>query len=267
MKAYEASTGIRLPLKSWTVLRLDGKAFHTFTKDLAKPFDANLMADMSLTMKYLCANVEGAVFGYTQSDEISIIMHDFGGEARQQWFGGKVQKMVSVSASIAGAFFNAARQSDISKLAFFDARVFALPNVEEVKNYLLWRQMDAERNALFMAASEYYTHKKLLNKSKSEKISMLAEAGREWDKGYSNREKFGGMCRKVASMQPVSYTRKDTGEQLSTEALRSWWIATCVVPFKHSWDEPGFNFLRPEEPSCHPNEFLSLGRTRASMSG
>lgn len=267
MKSYEATTDMRLPAKSWAVLRLDGKAFHSYTRDLVRPFDQLFMQDMTLTMKYLCESVGNAVFGYTQSDEISILIHDLARENHQLWFGGKIQKIVSVAASMAGAYFNASRSADVDNLAVFDARVFALPNVAEVKAYLLWRQMDAERNALFMAASEFYSHKELLGKTKQEKISMLQEVGQDWTDSYSHREKFGAMCRKVASVQPVSYTRKDTGETLTTEAERSFWIVNQAVPFKAHWDSPGFSFLNPEEPICPPNQFSLLGHTSASTPG
>src|SRR5690349_5878638 len=106
MKDYEFSTGSTIAPRTWAVIRLDGKAFHTYTRGLERPFDRKLMADMDFTMQYLCEQVEGAIFGYTQSDEISIVITDLTSERAQLWFAGKVQKIVSVSASIASAVFN-----------------------------------------------------------------------------------------------------------------------------------------------------------------
>jgi tRNA(His) guanylyltransferase len=271
MKAYEAQTGTCLPSKSWAVLRLDGKSFHTYTKDLNQPFDYLFLVHMDSVTRFLMKKIPNAVFGYTQSDEISILMHNLGTEKNQHWFNGKVQKIVSVAASYAGAKFNVMRhQGDRiaeDDFGIFDARVSALPSVAEVKNYLLWRQQDALRNAVFMAASEYYSHKELMHKSAGAKVAMLAEAGKDWERDYPARVRFGGMTRKVATMLPVEYARKDTGEVLKTEALRTTVVTTAAIPFKLAFDSRAFNFLSPEELPCQPSEFLSLEHTPVSTSG
>jgi tRNA(His) guanylyltransferase len=257
MKAYEAATGPALPSKSWAVLRLDGKSFHTYTKDLQRPFDFKFMEDMLDLTTFLSRKVGGAVFSYTQSDEISIIFHDLGSPQHQHWFAGKVQKIVSVAASYAGAYWSFLR-GEVDNFGVFDARVFALPSAVEVKNYLLWRQQDAMRNSLFMAASEFYSHTALLGRSGPEKVSMLAEAGKDWAKDYSPRAQLGGMAGRVASLEEVSYTRKDTGAEESTLAARSFWVARSAVNFRENFHTPVFSFLNPEESLCSPHEFLSL---------
>jgi len=230
MKQYERETGSVLPPNSWSVLRLDGKAFHTYTKNLEKPYDIALMGAMVGVMKFLCENISSAVFGYTQSDEISIILTDTQSERTQLWFGGKVQKIVSVAAGYASAKFNKFRPEQ--DLAVFDARVFTLPSQPEVVNYLCWRQMDCMRNALFLAASEYYSHKELHGKTRDEKISMLAEAGREWPSRYPKTFTLGVQCKKVYKPETVSYTRKDTGATDQTNVLRAHWEVTPATEYQ-----------------------------------
>jgi tRNA(His) guanylyltransferase len=222
MKSYESATGSAIPAKTWSVIRLDGKAFHSYTKNLRKPFDYRLLADMDDTMKYLCENIEGAVFGYTQSDEISIL---FGGPSErdtQLWFGGKVQKIVSVSAGLASAKFNSYRAQISSELAVFDSRVFSLPSEAEVRNYLRWRQQDSIKNSVFMAASRLFSHKQLIGKTVGEKISILEDTEFPWS-SYVPRVKVGAQCYKVYTKAIVSYTRRDTGEKEQTEAVRASW--------------------------------------------
>ena len=174
---YEDRTRTYLPRRCYTVIRVDGKAFHTYTKGLQKPFDNDLISDMNETAKYLCQNIQGAKMGYVQSDEISIILTDFDSLTTAAWFDGNIQKMSSVAASMATAKFNQLRAErlltsswksyvfgrgqedeplflnwDFSvtiqniELAHFDARTFAIPSREETINYLIWRQQDAKRN-------------------------------------------------------------------------------------------------------------------------
>ena len=221
MKNYEWQIDPTLPRKTWAVIRLDGKAFHTYTKKLDRPFDRKFLSDMASTMTYLCENIDGAQFGYTQSDEISIVLSDLATENTQMWFGGSVQKIVSVSASLAGAVFNRLR-TEVVDLAAFDARVFALPSVTEVYRYLRWRQGDARRNGLFMAASQFYSHKELHGRNAQEKVCMLEQAGSPWE-SYPDRVKFGAQCEKVYSEEKVTYTRRDTGEAETVMAVRGRW--------------------------------------------
>lgn len=257
MKAYEAATSTVLPDKCWAVIRLDGKAFHSYTRNLDKPFSKSLHTDMDLLMKFLCTQIEGAVFAYTQSDEISIILHNLSSPNQQLWFDGKVQKIVSVTASYAGACWAKLRR-DGDNYGVFDARVFALPCVEEVINYLLWRQRDCEKNAVFMAASEYFSHKELTGKTAQQKISMLENLGEIWLTDYTDRQRWGAVCGKVAQEGTVFYTRKDTGEQLTTKALRTFWVSRSAPYFSETAiDSPVFSFLRPLEQLCQPQEFLS----------
>lgn len=166
MKNYENVDRKHLMRRNPTVIRIDGKAFHTWTRGLKKPYDDSLVISMAETMKYLVDSIQGAVLGYTQSDEISIFLRDYDRLVTEAWFDNNIQKMVSVSASLATAFFNshvATTWADPPKyLATFDSRVFSLPK-EEVTNYFLWRQQDCTRNSVQGAGQHYLGHKKTQN--------------------------------------------------------------------------------------------------------
>lgn len=179
MKSYENISRIYLEKKMPVIVRIDGKAFHTFTRNFKKPFDEVMVKAMQDTMKYLCENVEGCVLGYTQSDEITLVLCDYKKETSQAWFDNNMQKICSVSASMATLAFN--RYFDIclqnlndddkndvttvciynhakEKGAMFDSRAFNIP-VDEVNNCLLWRQLDAIRNSIQSVAQANFSHK------------------------------------------------------------------------------------------------------------
>jgi tRNA(His) guanylyltransferase len=182
MKRYEGITQTKLMNRTPVIIRLDGKAFHTFTRGLQKPFDQLLNDAMVKTMHALCESIQGAVLGYTQSDEISILLQDWASFETDGWYDYKIQKMVSVAASIATATFNAAFQHPTKKtLALFDARIFNLP-FEEVNNYYIWRQQDATRNSINSLAQSLFSHKELqgLNVSQVQDLMML-QRGINWN--------------------------------------------------------------------------------------
>lgn len=106
MKGYEGVSRNFLTRRVPAIIRLDGKAFHTFTKGMEKPFDPVLTQAMQETMKYLCENIQGCVLGYTQSDEITLVLTDYATIQTDAWFGYNIQKMCSVSASMATMAFN-----------------------------------------------------------------------------------------------------------------------------------------------------------------
>lgn len=194
MKDYENVSRLKFTKKSPVIIRLDGKAFHTFTKGFERPFDTIFMEAMQKTCKFLCENIMGCKFAYTQSDEISLLLVDYESNESQQWFDNNIQKMVSVSASMATLAFNSAykefvdqwgeanlpgwaeggtnepiepmlmKQADIytSKFdkALFDSRAFVLPK-EEVCNYFIWRQQDATRNSILMVAQSMFSFKEM----------------------------------------------------------------------------------------------------------
>lgn len=166
MKSYEAVPKIKLVKRMPVIMRLDGKAFHTYTRGLQKPWDKRMVDSMAEAAKHVCENVSGAKLAYVQSDEISILFVDYEKIETQPWFDYQVQKMVSVAAALASVQFNfTATMLGIQKdLAVFDARVFNIPK-EDVNNYFIWRQQDATRNSIQGLSQSLYNHKELQNKS------------------------------------------------------------------------------------------------------
>ncbi len=191
MKNYENISRIYLTKKSPVIIRIDGKAFHTFTRGLKKPFDPLFMEVMQIVAQKLCATISGCKLAYIQSDEISLLLTDYDTTDTQPWFDNNLQKLVSVSASIATLAFNKAFEqraelvfdaySDmwnisesetkyrdcliacVSKGAMFDARAFILPK-EEVCNYFIWRQQDATRNSILSVAQSVFSAKEMQGK-------------------------------------------------------------------------------------------------------
>lgn len=175
--AYEARSRTYLTRRTPVILRLDGKAFHTFTRGCDKPFDQKLIDAMTTTAQYLVDNIQGARLSYTQSDEISILLCDYDRHETHAWFDYQVQKMCSVAASMATAMFNKAYESNA--LAMFDCRAFILPK-EEVSNYFLWRYQDWARNSVSMVAQSMFSHKTLQHKNVVEMERMILAKGWEW---------------------------------------------------------------------------------------
>jgi len=208
---YEDRTRISLQRRTYTIIRIDGKAFHTYTKGLKRPFDVGLIADMDATAAYLCKNIMGAKLAYVQSDEISVLLTDFDDLGTQAWFDNNLQKMASIAASMATSEFNRLRlKRDLSiledvgqfKMAMFDARVFQIPTLTEVMNYFIWRQQDATRNSISSVAQSLYSHKELNGVSGDQKQEMIFQKGINWN-DYSYREKRGGVITKVTYVNGV----------------------------------------------------------------
>ena len=181
MKLYENVPNIKLTRRMPLIIRLDGKAFHTFTKRFDKPFDSELSNVMAEVTKYLVENVQGCKLGYTQSDEISLFLTDYDALTTDAWFDKKIQKICSVSASMAtmkfmkllvnGAITNSKLVTDE---VIFDSRTFVIPK-EEVTNYFLWRQQDASRNSVQMLGQSKFSHKELQGKNNSKVQDMLMD--------------------------------------------------------------------------------------------
>lgn len=197
---YENRAKTYLMRREPVILRVDGRAFHSFTKGFERPFDERLLEAMRQTMLYLCSNIQGAVFGYTQSDEISLVLVDYKTLTTDAFFDNEVQKICSIVASMATLAFNKFFQKyatkycgdvheawntypeeekladtyikAINKGAMFDCRCFNIPK-EEVCNYFYWRQLDATRNSIQMVAQANFSHNELQNKSCNELQDML----------------------------------------------------------------------------------------------
>lgn len=228
---YEDRTRYKLARRTNTIIRIDGKAFHTYTKGLKRPFDEGLIEDMNNTTKYLCQNIQGSKFGYVQSDEISILITDYDSINTHAWFDGNLQKMASIAASLATSEFNRLRlkryvkdkfdlgitnitplwMDGISNLkpANFDARVFQIPSQEEVINYFIWRQQDATRNSISSVAQSLYSPKELHGVKTVEMQELIFKKDINWN-DYTPREKQGAIIRKfpvVMQNEDVTYTR------------------------------------------------------------
>ena len=220
---YEQIPKTKLMRRCPVAIRIDGKAFHTFTRGFQNPFDEVLIKSMQETMKYLCENIQGCVLGYTQSDEITLILVDYKKLTSSAWFDYEVQKICSIAASMATMAFNnifskyvkkfdlelayndngiateenrklwEIYKKAINKGAMFDARCFNIPK-EEVTNLVYWRQLDASRNSIQMVGQANFSHKELQNKSCNDIQNMLmTQKGINWN-DLPTYQKRGSCC-------------------------------------------------------------------------
>ncbi len=197
-KQYEDRTRFLLPRRSYTILRLDGKAFHTFTRHCAKPFDYRLMAALDNAASVLCAEMMGVAFGYLQSDEMSFLLTDFATPQTEGWFDGNLQKIVSVAAGIASAIFTRTYcDCTTDQIGVFDARAFTIPDPVEVENYFVWRQKDAERNSISALAQSMYSHKELHGKDCAALHDLIQAKGQNWN-DLPDQSKRGRLAIKTA---------------------------------------------------------------------
>jgi tRNA(His) guanylyltransferase len=183
MKRYESTTKTHIPHRQPTIIRVDGKAFHTYTRNLSKPWSIDFGWAMDSVAFALCQNVQNVQLAYIQSDEISLLLHPYKRYKTQAWFDGEVQKMVSVSAAIAAARMTMASKDVFGehREAYFDSRVFVLPSETEATNYFIWRQQDAVRNSIQMLARSLYSHKECDKKNSSELQEMCWQKGKNWN--------------------------------------------------------------------------------------
>lgn len=226
---YENIPKIKLMRRCPVIIRIDGRAFHTFAKGFNRPFDDILIKSMQQTMQYLCENIQGCVLGYTQSDEITLVLQDYKKLTSDAWFDYEVEKICSISASMTTLEFNrrfsenfedwfksvntfeAGRDTEkfeinnnlviayekaLNKGAMFDSRCFNVP-FEEVTNVLYWRQLDATRNSIQMVGQYYFSDKKLHNKSCNMIQEMLwSEKNVNWN-DFPTYKKRGSCCIKI----------------------------------------------------------------------
>lgn len=217
---YEQIPKTKLMRRCPVAIRCDGRSFHTFTRNFQKPFDEVLIKSMQETMKYLCENIQGCVLGYTQSDEITLILVDYKKLTSSAWFDYEVQKLCNIAASMATMAFNKAFVKEVKKYSFelsmgihtdeerrlldiydkaidkgamFDARCFNVPK-EEVTNLCYWRQLDASRNSIQMVGQANFSHKELQNKSCNDIQDMLmTQKGINWN-DLPTYQKRGSCC-------------------------------------------------------------------------
>jgi tRNA(His) guanylyltransferase len=232
MKRYEASTRYVLPPRTYTVVRVDGRAFRTWTRGCDKPFDHDLMDAMEATARHMLTDMHGALLAYHQSDEISFVLQDFARHGSEAWMGGVVQKQASLAASIATMHFNrewetrTARRPTTPAGATFDARTYTVADTSEVVNYLIWRQQDASRNSVNMAASALLPEPSLHGLSSDQRQERLwSEAGVNWN-DYPTRARRGTVTRRKTFVGDVTYTRHDTGDTVTEHDIERTRVAT-----------------------------------------
>ena len=246
---YEQIPKTKLMRRCPVIIRIDGKAFHSFTKGFKRPFDDVLIESMQQTMKYLCENIQGCVLGYHQSDEISLVLVDYQKLTSDAWFDYEVQKICSIAASMATMIFNKIFEQNCieysqvapntelvrdimsvysrasEKGAMFDARCFNIPK-EEVTNYIYWRQLDATRNSIQMVGQANFSHKELHGKSCNQIQDMLmTQKGINWN-DFMVYQKRGSCCikEKYSTVDLSTYTG-------SVDAItRTRWIIDKEIP-------------------------------------
>lgn len=263
---YEQIPKTKLMRRCPVAIRIDGKAFHTFTTGFHKPFDEVLIKSMQETMKYLCENIQGCVLGYTQSDEITLILVDYKKLTSSALFNYEVQKLCSIAASMATMAFNKAFIKEVKKYSFelsmgihtdeerklldiydkaidkgamFDARCFNIPK-EEVTNLCYWRQDDASRNSIQMVGQANFSHKELHKKSRNDIQDMLmTQKGINWN-DFPTYQKRGSCCVKVNHFIenekgtqicfPEGCSDPFEDEETLTGVYRSNWIIDTDIP-------------------------------------
>lgn len=254
---YEQIPKTKLMRRCPVAIRIDGKAFHTFTRGFHKPFDEVLIKSMQETMKYLCENIQGCVLGYTQSDEITLILVDYKKLTSSAWFDYEVQKICSIAASMATMAFNRAFENyvdeyrfskwdgvskyedgtlgyiqtllnAVDKCAMFDARCFNIPK-EEVTNLVYWRQLDASRNSIQMVGQANFSHKELQNKSCNDIQDMLmTQKGINWN-DLPTYQKRGSCCvRNKIVIESDGVTA--TAQLRDTSSSENEWIIDTDIP-------------------------------------
>ena len=260
MKIYEQVPKTKLMRRTPVAIRIDGKAFHTFTKGFQKPFDTVLMKSMQETTKYLCENIQGCVFGFTQSDEITLILVDYKKLTSSAWFDYEVQKLCSISASMATMAFNKFFTKNvevfeinnirvlkymedekknkiidlidtyykaIKKGAMFDARCFNIPK-EEVTNLVYWRQLDASRNSVQMVGQAYFSHQELQNKSCNDIQDMLmTQKGINWNDLPTYQKR--GICVIKEEYYPEPVKGYENCE-INALDVRTHWVIDKEIP-------------------------------------
>ena len=263
---YEKIPRTKLIRRMPVAIRIDGKAFHTFTRGFEKPFDMILIKSMQDTMKYLCENIQGCVLGYTQSDEINLILVDYKKLNSDAWFDYEVQKMCSVAASMATMAFNRFFGRNVNEAysyyidnlpdecskviddhvvildpgekifdiyydkideAMFDARVFNIPK-EEVTNLIYWRQLDATRNSIQMVGQAHFSNNELDEKTCNMIQDMLmVQKGINWNK-LPTELKRGSCC-----IKEKYYPELVSGDEecsIDATSVRTRWVIDKEIP-------------------------------------
>jgi tRNA(His) 5'-end guanylyltransferase len=252
MKSYETQAEGRLMPGLPIIARIDGRAFHTFTRHMKRPYDPDMSQAMIYTAKLL-AEESAALLTYVQSDEISLLFH-YDNEKSQTFFNGRRDKLISVLASMASVYFR--KQQDFLKYstnfnqadAFFDCRVFNVPTKMEAYNYFLWRERDATKNSISMAAQSVFNHKELQGKNSSDKQEMLFQKGINWN-NYPDFFKRGTYIKRLVTKRnfrpdeieslPANHEARKNPNAIYTRTIVD---SVSVPPISQIEDKVGFIF-------------------------
>lgn len=264
MKGYEREFSTTLNPNEPVIVRIDGRCFHTFTKGLDKPFDKFLSLTMQETMKHLCENIQGCVLGYTQSDEISLLLANYLNEKAEPFFGYRVQKLCSIIASLTTVifyktFYDSAYDydeylEDVALNVFFELNgddekwrdyrkkhcfnyydfiKNKYPTFDcrvfnipknEVTNYFYWRQSDSYRNATNLIAKTYFSNKELYGKTRYDIIEMIQSKNDDIS-NYERYNIFGSCCTKS-----LKYCTSITEMGDMDTFTRNKWIVDLNIP-------------------------------------
>lgn len=243
---YEKISQTKLMRRCPVLLRLDGRSFHSFTRGFKRPFDNILVESMQETMKYLCENIQGCVLGYTQSDEITLVLVDYQKLNSAAWFDYRTDKMCSIAASMATMAFNKAFAKNVEELrkkevsyytrvlkeavdkgAMFDCRCFNIPK-EEVTNAIYWRQLDAIRNSIQMVGQANFSHTELHEKNQNDIQDMLMlQKGINWN-DFPTHLKRGSCCIKETYYPDAAPGCEDC--DIDARTARTRWIIDKEIP-------------------------------------
>jgi tRNA(His) guanylyltransferase len=223
-KDLEGQVETQILHDNFVVIRLDGKAFHTFTKGFERPFDKTFAATMDSVAAHLCTVVDGAMFAYVQSDEISVVFSDMASPTTQMWLNGRVQKMASVAASNATAQFM--RRMPTELFPIFDARMHVLAGMGEIAEYVAWRRADAGKNAVSMAAGVLHNHKELLHINTEQRRALLVGTPYET---LPDKFLFGRIVSKHFRPEEVTFWHGKAAEFRTVEALRGEWVVETAA--------------------------------------
>lgn len=188
IKRYESVTRNYATPRMPLIVRVDGKAFHTFTRGLEKPFDGAMMGAMTGAAYYVATQMQGFKAAYVQSDEATFLLTDYDDINTQGWFNYNLSKIISLSAALMSVGFIREFQTD--KLPVFDSRAFNVP-INDVANVFLWRAQDWERNSLQMYARSVFSHRQLHKKAREDMHEMLHQEGKNWGTDLTDQEKNG----------------------------------------------------------------------------
>lgn len=252
MRGYEQK--IKLPENLPVIVRLDGRSFHTLTRGMKKPFDLNFISMMNDVATALCKEVQNCRIAYIQSDEISLLLYQK--RESQPWFGNDIQKIASITASIASSVFTRelAFVEDRNITVAFDSRVFILPP-NDVVNYFIWRQQNWMRNSVQMLVRSYFSHNDLKNISTSEMHELLLSKDVDWNEIQPYLRK-GRTVIKTKNIELLDNEYSDAKKPELYE--RSRWIVDNDIPiFTEDRD-----FI---ESKMEPDFAIDLGETTTNI--